>query len=97
MSTALDVELDFGLLAGEMEAPRCESPHHTDGESHDDGPATHYMLIGHTCYGPVDEVIPVCGAYAKHWTDAGKVRFCHWCRQGLQPEDFNSILGPIGI
>lgn len=94
MSTAFDLDLD--LLVGEMEAPLCESPHHCDGESHDDGPATHYMRIGHACYGPVSQVIPVCATYNGHWSQLGKTVYCHWCRTNLEPEQHNKSLGPIG-
>lgn len=82
-------------MVGDMEAPHCESPHHLDMESHDDGPATHYMLIGHSCYGPVGHVIPVCQSYQKHWSGLGKKAWCAWCREVLTEETVNKVLGPI--
>lgn len=95
MSTALDLELDLELLVGEMEAPHCESPHHMGDEAHDDGPATHYMLIGHCCFGPIGKIIPVCVKYALHWAHLPPMPFCSWCNSPLDPMQLNQVVGPI--
>lgn len=95
MSVDIGLELDLGLLVGEMEAPPCESPHHLDTESHDDGQATHYMRIGHSCYGPVGQVIPVCQAYVRHWGALGKKAWCAWCGMVLSEDTVNVTIGPI--
>jgi hypothetical protein len=97
MSVDLEVGLDWELLTSEMEAPHCESPHHVrfQGDSHDDGPATHYMLIGHGCYGPVGQVIPVCVSYVAHWTRDQRIVFCSHCGLILGKEELNKVLGPI--
>ena len=96
MSTAVDVGIDFDLIADEF-AQACESPHHGRVDSsHDDGPATHYMLIGHECYGPVGGILAVCHAYMKHWTTIPRFSSCFWCGRSLDPTEQNRILGPIG-
>jgi len=95
MSVDLEIGLDWELLTSEMEAPHCESPHHLDMDSHDDGPATHYMLIGHSCFGPVGQVIPVCASYVKHWSGLGKKAWCAWCTEPLTGDTVNKVLGPI--
>lgn len=96
MSTALDLEVDFDLLTSEMEAPPCESPHHNAPRtSHDDGEATHYMLIGHECYGPVGQIIAVCASYARYWGRDARYLSCVWCGSGLTREMQNKVLGPI--
>ena len=98
-ATMLDLDLDLSLMVGEMEAPHCESPHHLSGDSHDDGPATHYMRIGHSCFGPVDRVIPVCSEYSEHWVENLTIVkppfFCNWCGANLQEAELNQVLGPI--
>lgn len=95
MSTMTDTDLDLELMFGAMEAPHCESPHHLEGDSHDDGPATHYMLIGHCCFGPIGKVIPVCSAYAQHWSHRPPSPVCSWCNAPLDPMQLNQVIGPI--
>jgi hypothetical protein len=95
MSVDVGLELDWELLAGAMEAPHCESPHHLDTDSHDDGPATHYMLIGHCCFGPIGKIIPVCSRYVQHWAKHPPAPMCNWCNAPLQPEQLNQVIGPI--
>lgn len=71
--TALDEDLD---------APRaCEHPQHAGGDRHDTGPATHWAMTTHPCFGPVGIPFPVCEAYAKYLQvpDVEPIIRCTWC------------------
>lgn len=96
MSVALDLELNLGLLVGEMPAPPCESPHHGDGTEHE-GDGAFYARTGHACYGPVNSLFVICEQYAKYWTDASRNAIhCAWCFSTIGEYEHVAVIGPIG-
>jgi hypothetical protein len=95
MTVQAGVELDWSLMVGGLPAQPCESPSHPSGRNHD-GAATHYMRIGHECFGPVGQILSVCAPYVEHWQIALKESvYCVFCHQHLSPEQYNVPLGPI--
>jgi hypothetical protein len=70
-----------------LDAPRvCEHPHHLENQgTHDDGPATHWAMTRHECFGPVGIPYPVCAAYAAYLAvpDAERIIRCSWCNENV--------------
>lgn len=92
------------LDLADMPALPCESQSHSDPEwshLHDDGPATHYAQVRHTCNGwkQKGEVYPVCAKRAARlmWLEAaGRGVNCTTCGQSFADStDWILVVGPI--
>lgn len=97
MSTALDV--DLGLLVGELPAEPCDTPGHALlVDVHDDGPATHYWNWHKPCGCAETVVVARCAAFTNLLLANGGME-CGVCSKpgptGLA-QDFYTLIGPIG-
>jgi hypothetical protein len=96
MSTAMDLDLDLGLLVGEMPAEPCESTSHDPADmlAHDDGPAVSYVRM--TCPVCAHSVIKAyCQQFINFLFGGGNVQHSEAC--GAFPGvEWATVLGPVG-
>jgi hypothetical protein len=96
VQAGIEVETNVAALVGEMPTMPCESPSHRKAPRSHGGSATHYATSTHECFGPVGEVIAICGPYAKIcaeilWDDAE----CTWCGAYLDAGEGVQVLAPM--